>query len=181
MVVWQSRDPDGSDTASTASATRRSPNPDSVGDPVWNDLNANGTQDAGEPGLEGVEVTVFSGTGAMAGRALTDGDGRYTFNKPAPRRAARPALRAPAGYAISPLRRGGPTRDSDIDPATGRTMNFSSPPGGSNPNMDAGFYPAVNVAGRVWVDANSNGVRDGGEAGRDGVNVRLINALPYPS
>ena len=35
--------------------------PAAVGNFVWNDLNANGIQDAGEPGLNGVEVTLTIG------------------------------------------------------------------------------------------------------------------------
>jgi SdrD B-like protein len=46
---------------------------------VWNDVNGNGTLEAGEPGLEGVIVSAYSGTTLIASR-VTDPDGRYTFS-----------------------------------------------------------------------------------------------------
>ncbi len=33
--------------------------PASIGNFVWDDLNGNGIQDAGEPGIDGVEVTLM--------------------------------------------------------------------------------------------------------------------------
>src|SRR5207249_4353496 len=41
--------------------------PVSIGDFVWNDLNGNGVQDAGEAGINGVTLTLTGTTGAGAG------------------------------------------------------------------------------------------------------------------
>ena len=53
-----------------------------VGDTVFNDLDGNGTQDPGEPGLANVEVvlTGTDGSGAAVSlTATTDGAGNYSF------------------------------------------------------------------------------------------------------
>lgn len=54
----------------------------SIGDVVWNDLNSNGIQDEGEPGLAGVPVSI-SGTdvdgNAITAATTTGEDGSYSF------------------------------------------------------------------------------------------------------
>ena len=55
------------------------PGAGSVGDRVWQDDNANGVQDAGEPGIQGVEVRIFDGGGAVVGTDVTDSNGDYLF------------------------------------------------------------------------------------------------------
>jgi len=54
-----------------------------IGDYVWNDLNSNGIQDAGEPGVAGVPVTL-SGTdvdgNAISASTTTDANGAYLFD-----------------------------------------------------------------------------------------------------
>ena len=57
----------------------------SVGDLVWNDLNSNGVQNLGEPGVPGAVVEVFSSTDGIIGNAddvsrgiaITDANGNY--------------------------------------------------------------------------------------------------------
>ena len=52
----------------------------SLGDFVWNDLNANGIQDAGEPGINGVTVELCNGSGVITiATTTTDGGGVYSF------------------------------------------------------------------------------------------------------
>jgi hypothetical protein len=55
----------------------------SVGDKVWYDLDGNGRQDAGEPGVPGVTVNLFttgqSCTDTPAATLITDINGRYMF------------------------------------------------------------------------------------------------------
>jgi uncharacterized repeat protein (TIGR01451 family) len=58
-----------------ASATR-------LGDRVWADLDGDGVQDAGEPGLSGVTVELSDGTcvlGSTCPTAVTDANGEYAF------------------------------------------------------------------------------------------------------
>ena len=54
--------------------------PDSaaIGDQVWEDLNANGVFDAGEPGIGNVSVDLYQGN-TLVGTTTTDGSGKYLF------------------------------------------------------------------------------------------------------
>ena len=52
----------------------------SLGDYVWEDLNADGVQDAGEPGIAGVTVELFdAATGQSLGTTQTGPTGEYLF------------------------------------------------------------------------------------------------------
>jgi hypothetical protein len=53
-----------------------------IGDFVWEDLNGNGCQDAGEPGIPGVQVELYSGCGpgaTLLNSDTTDVMGNYLF------------------------------------------------------------------------------------------------------
>lgn len=60
----------------------------SIGDRVWNDLNGDGVQDGGEPGLAGITIDLYddlNGNGVidggepMSATATTDASGAYDF------------------------------------------------------------------------------------------------------
>ena len=56
-----------------------------IGDFVWNDLNSNGCQDAGEPGIPGVTVDLYTGcasggTPVFKATTTTDANGKYLFS-----------------------------------------------------------------------------------------------------
>ena len=51
----------------------------SIGDRVWLDENANGIQDDGEPGVEGVTVEARICGGGLAATTTTDANGAYLF------------------------------------------------------------------------------------------------------
>ncbi len=59
--------------------------PNVLGDRIWNDQDGDGVQDAGEPGIAGVVVSLYSraigSTGAysLVTTATTDSDGNFTF------------------------------------------------------------------------------------------------------
>lgn len=50
-----------------------------IGDFVWEDLNADGVQDAGEPGIAGVTVLLLDSDGAEIASTETDENGYYAF------------------------------------------------------------------------------------------------------
>lgn len=143
-----------------------------VGDRVWEDLNGNGLQDSGEPGLAGVTVRLLDTAGQEVARTTTGADGSYLF-------AGHPAgtyslqVAAPAGYVATRADQGGDDAlDSDIR-ADGSTAPFLST--SPDTGRDAGFYRPVTVGGTVWLDINGDGVRDSGEVGLPGVPVRLLD------
>ena len=53
--------------------------PTSISGIKYHDLNANGNQDAGEPGLSGWEIKLFDADGNEVQTTLTDENGNYEF------------------------------------------------------------------------------------------------------
>ena len=51
-----------------------------IGDLVWKDVNANGIQDEGDPGIPGVEVYLFDENCYPIGKKITDDNGSYRFD-----------------------------------------------------------------------------------------------------
>ena len=119
-----------------------------LGDLVWNDLNRNGIQDPGEPGLEGVTVELHQSDGILAATAVTNSSGIYSFDNIYP--ADYYLVFVPiSGYAFSPVDQGADdSRDSDADPATGRTAATTVAPGEEDLSQDAGLYlliPGIHI------------------------------------
>ena len=150
--------------------------PASLGDFVWNDTDGDGVQDAGEPGIPGVLVTLTGVTGnntPVTLTATTDANGKYTFNDLIPG-TYKVTFTKPAGFGASPKDLGGnDTADSDADPVSGMTGNYTLVSGENNPTVDAGFYGLASIGNYVWEDKNANGVQDGGETPIAGVLVTL--------
>ena len=61
--------------------------PSSIGDLVWLDLNGNGLQETNEPGIAGIQVTLYGvshGNLQPVAETKTDGKGRYRFDEIVP-------------------------------------------------------------------------------------------------
>ncbi len=114
---------------------------------VFNDINGNGVQDAGEKGIPGVTVELKDVFGNVVKTALTDADGNYVFsNLP------------PGSYTL--------TQGENIVPANvaggaAATANF------------AVIQQTGTVSGRVFNDLNENGIQDADESGIPGIRVEL--------
>lgn len=156
----------------------------SVGDYVWNDINKNGFQEPGEPGIPGVLVRLFNTTtNALVGTTTTDITGKYIFNDLPPANYQVDFV-TPAGYTITTKLNSNVTAsgdDSDVDPANSRTAIFALSAGQRITTVDAGYWltnpPGTGAIGdRVWLDANQNGVQDAGEASVQGITVTLYDA-----
>ncbi len=171
-----------------------------IGDWVWEDLNGDGIQDAGEPGIDGVTVSLLDDLGAPAIGAdglmvpdqITAGGGLYQF-----------MLVAPGDYQVQfnlPAPVGGvawyptefdpahtdandPDIDSDANNDPGDAANYlkshviTTISGETDEELriDAGFWLPAMVGDNVFCDENGNGIDDDGVGGVDGVDVRLIN------
>jgi hypothetical protein len=113
----------------------------SVGDFVWNDLNGNGIQDAGEPGLSGVTVSLYNTTPSLVGTTTTDSNGNYLFSGLCESGVVYYLVfDKPATYNFTLQKQGNDiTIDSDPDPITGQTDTFTLNPGDNNDTLDAGL------------------------------------------
>jgi uncharacterized repeat protein (TIGR01451 family) len=160
-------DPRVTPLASTARAA--------LGDFVWEDQDGDGLQDAGEPGLAGVTVRLLDAAGNLLRTATTGTGGSYLFED----------LEAgdygvgfvpPAGFVFTGKDRGADdAKDSDADPATGRTAPVAVTGGGSVTAVDAGLYRPVSVTGLVWDDGDGDGLRSPGERGFPSVVAELLD------
>jgi protocatechuate 3,4-dioxygenase beta subunit len=145
----------------------------SLGDFVWHDLNANGVQDAGEPGIGGVTVRLFNSSGMQEAFTVTAANGSYSFTGLTPGSYS-VKFDTPNGYIVTPRDMGGnDTKDSDANPVTGLSPVVNLAGGDNNTTIDAGYYKLAQIGNFVWEDRNANGVQDAFEPGIEGVTVNL--------
>ncbi|UCF18461.1 MAG: hypothetical protein JSU87_10975 [Gemmatimonadota bacterium] len=87
-----------------------------IGDFVWNDMNQDGIQDAGEPGLVGWTVNLWDCQGSMVATTVTDANGLYLFSN-VPCGCYEVGVDPQAGWTPSPTEQGGdPALDSNPNP-----------------------------------------------------------------
>ena len=137
---------------------------------MWEDLDHDGVQDAGEPGIPGVLVTLQTPTGTVT--TTTDASGNYTFTNLISGTYA-VTFTAPSGYSGTLPNVGGDGTDSDGNPITGATGPITVNAGDAITNVDAGFWRPATIASQVWEDHDHDGVRDPGEPGIPGIIVSL--------
>ena len=136
-----------------------------IGDFVWNDLNGDGVQDMGEPGLAGVTVFLDLNTnGVLDGGEpfdISNGMGAYDITDLA---TGTYSVRTdPATVPVGFILTGGPMPQT-VPLAAGQDFN----------DADFGYQQQDAAIGDfVWNDLNGDGVQDPGEAGLSGVAVYL--------
>jgi hypothetical protein len=141
----------------------------SVGDRVWLDTNANGSQDTGETGLNGVTVQLLDGSGNVIATTTTGGDGNYTFTHLAPGTYTVSVDETTLPVALVP--------SFDIDGiGTPHDATFQLAPGANRTDVDFGYKGTASIGDRVWFDLNGNGVQEGNETGLNGVTVKLLDS-----
>jgi uncharacterized repeat protein (TIGR01451 family) len=153
-----------------------------IGDTVYNDLNGNGTQDAGEPGFAGVTVSLYrdvNGNGVInagdtiVGTVTTDANGQYFFTG-VTNGTYIVSVPAQTGYNYIA---GGRT---DTDGVTAGIQLAANVVGGANVlTRDYGFQAVTprSISGKVWNDTNQNGGVNAGEAGVAGVTVEVLSVV----
>ncbi|MBK6478056.1 MAG: carboxypeptidase regulatory-like domain-containing protein [Saprospiraceae bacterium] len=133
-----------------------------IGNFVWNDQDADGHQDAGEPGIPGVIVTLTNiGTNAMRD-TLTDANGRYFFGS-IPPGTYKVTFGTPAGFIPTTANAAGVLDDVDSDAgAGGMTGNYVLVAGQVDSTVDAGFRlppdltPTISLSPSSFVVSASN-------------------------
>ncbi|MBW4633832.1 MAG: carboxypeptidase regulatory-like domain-containing protein [Iphinoe sp. HA4291-MV1] len=144
----------------------------SIGDTVFNDANANNTQDSGETGISNVTVTLTgAGPDGQFGTAdditrttTTNNNGNYRFNN-LPAGSYRVAVpNSPAGF--------NPTLNQPNPITLAANQNIDT--------ADFGFtqQPVGSIGDTVFNDRNSNNAQDPGETGIPNVTVTLTGAGP---
>ncbi len=132
----------------------------------WHDLNANGTWDEGEPGLENwwIRVTGTTGMGdAVSDSTMTDATGAYSFNL------------VPGSYTVA-----------EVCPINGWIQSYPTPTDGCGSGVhdvtltsaqvdegnDFGNYEQATKAGHKYHDLNANGAWDEGEPPLEGWTIQ---------
>lgn len=141
-----------------------------IGDFVWVDTDGDGIQDAGEPGIENVSVTLTGPGGVQT--TTTDADGLYLFSDLL-EGTYTVTVAAPVGYTASPAGAPGSTPAND---SNGSIATVTLGPGGnSDLTIDFGFVPPASgiIGDFVWSDLNGNGIQEVGEPGLENILVTL--------
>ena len=151
-----------------------------IGNRVWNDVNGDGVQDAGEAGIPNVTVTLFNDHDLNGvydnpvATTTTDASGFYIFDNIVPNAYVLEVddSTLPANLATTPT--GDPDKDAD---------NISEPimvaPGDVVLLGDFGYQPTSGstISDVVFIDANADGIQDANEPGIPGVTIQLTNNL----
>ncbi len=164
----------------TATAAYNLQNPAKLGDFVWHDINQNGTQDANEPGISGVNVHLIGATFGGATihlQTLSDANGFYAFDGIGGG-VYQIKCDLPSIHIFSPANVGSDNSDSDINPADSLTALFNIPNGTFQSNWDIGLIQLdekINIGDFVWYDIDRDGIQDLQEQGLPNYTVRLYS------
>lgn len=133
-----------------------------IGNRVWDDVNANGIQDAGETGIPNVQVNLLPQGGGAPITAMTDAQGRFSFQVQPNTTYKLTVPTSPKG--LKPTRSNGDgkinnsvvtdIRDSDaILEGTVATINYTTGSAGeNNHSLDFGFTNSNNPISTQSVD-----------------------------
>lgn len=125
---------------------------------IFNDVNGNGVKDAGEAGLSGWRVRL-SKSGVQVDSTLTDGSGNYTFSS-----------MTSGTYIVSGQVQSGWTQT--LPPSSG-TYTVTITSGTNSTGNDFGNFQFGSISGMKFVDLNGNGIKDNGEGGLQGWQIKL--------
>lgn len=140
-----------------------------IGDTVWYDINGDGVQDPGEPGIPGIQVKLEAdydkdGTIDETLTKTTDANGNYLFENLPPGNYTVTVVNPPAGLAVT----GDPDATKD-----GQSQLTLTSPTEVNLDQDFAYQPQGKIGDRIWYDMNGDGVQDATEPGIPGIEVKL--------
>ncbi|MFQ9341206.1 MAG: SdrD B-like domain-containing protein, partial [Actinomyces sp.] len=152
--------------------------PASVGDYTWMDVNRDGIQDADEPALPGVTVTltradssaVTDASGNPVAAVTTDANGKYKFENLLPG-DYKVSFQAPAGYEATTSEAG----DDRAADSNGASAAVTLVQGQTDDTIDFGAVGTGVIGDQLFVDVNQNGgnAPDAGDKPLEGVKVTL--------
>ena len=130
----------------------------------FNDLNGNGIQDKGDPGLAGVIFDLINATtSAVVAKATSIASGVFTFANVGP-------LPGGGNYVIREEPQTGWVQTT-TNPAT-----FAPSSGTNQTGFLFGNFQKYSIAGVAYYDFNGNGVEDGSDRGAAGFVIELKNS-----
>ncbi len=148
-----------------------------IGDRVWQDVNKNGKQDTGEPGVANVKVELRDKNRQLLQTVHTNGNGEYIFTG-VKKDAYFIQFHTPEGYTPTVTHATSSTMEND---SNGR-LAFVEIVDKDDLTVDFGLIKNTNEAEKtykigdfVWEDINKNGKQDVGEPGIAGVTVIILN------
>lgn len=115
------------------------PSPSSISDYVWEDLNSNGLQDIGEPGISNLTVRLYDSTTNLLAQTSSDTNGVYAFTNLSMGNYII-GFEPPFGWSFSPKDAGDDALDSDVNPGSGFTDVVILGVGDDDDSVDAGFF-----------------------------------------
>ena len=136
-----------------------------IGDTVYVDYDGDGVEDPTEPGLAGVEVTLYDDLGQVVETTTTDANGNYTFESVLPWDSWTVEITEPAGY----------TNTGDLDGGSDGTTVVDTT-GADRLDADFGLQPPLgSISGSVYSDPNNDGTFNtaDGDSPIEGVEVIL--------
>ncbi|MFT4537100.1 MAG: 5-hydroxyisourate hydrolase-like protein (transthyretin family), partial [Saprospiraceae bacterium] len=146
---------------------------------VFTDVNGNGINNTGEPGIGNVPVFLYTVAGikidSTTTESLGDTKGVYSFTN-IQVGDYYVVFDIPEEYILSDGNSGPDDIDSDISNAFGiGSTNVITLESGENlQNTDGGAYLPASIRGRVWEDINKNGLQDPGEPDVEGIEVVIF-------
>jgi len=164
----------------------------SIGDRVWYDLDGDGVQDSGEPGLQGVTVNLVDPRdGGIIESQLTGGQGEYLFEMLSNMYyiiqvdettlpsgfASTTGLASPVDFSESYVNNvcGSDCIQRDGDTYT-RIYYIDLDYDEHYRTADFGYRPdGAAIGDYVWADADNDGLQDLGEPGISGVLLELLD------
>ncbi|MEK3885183.1 SdrD B-like domain-containing protein [Paenibacillus sp. PL2-23] len=162
----------------------------SIGNYVWFDKNDNGIQDAGEPGIENIEVRLYDksgGSSVLVAAQQTDANGYYLFEHLVQNDHYYVWFQTPSIYDLAKMEEPGSSAANDSNRIhtsganAGETVHAVpiGPAGWSDLTIDLGFTGKGAIGNYVWHDRNRNGLQDEHEMhGINGVTVYLYRDTP---
>ncbi len=118
----------------------------------FNDVDGDGTKDAGDNGLSGWKIYL---NGSATDSATTDANGNYSF-----------VNLGPGTYNITEATQNGWVQTRSVNPITAQSGTDAS-------NQDFGNFQTVSISGQKYEDMNANGAKDAGDNGLSGWSIQL--------
>jgi protocatechuate 3,4-dioxygenase beta subunit len=153
-----------------------------IGDFVWYDINGDGYQNAGEPGLAAITLNLYVDYGngyQLVDSTETNGSGFYSFTNLPPGDYRVEVDTADTNLPLD-------TNGTPYVPTTPTAVDVSLASGQTYLDADFGFAPGGIIGNTIYWDANSNADQDWNEPGIPDVTVNLqvwdgSNWVPYAS